>query len=511
MIKNQMRIISILVLTFICFLVSIHPQKRIDTKIQRGLDAIYNFDWAKGEKIFSEIIEEYPENPSGYHYASIPYLWFYLGSFNEAYLDTFFSYSDKSLDLAKKMESIDTLTAELSYILGAIYSNRSIANARSGSYVGAVWASDRMKMYHTKALELNDKLYDANFGLGLYNLAISQIPSSLQWAVQLVGVNADRETGIDHLLECMRKGKLTRIDAQFYLSQIYTRIVIETDEAKKLLNELNARYPRNLLFKMSLAWIELETGSINSAEKRFISVINSEETRFPLLKSLSYYQLANIYFYKGLSDTSKAAYKLFLESALNRDYSGIANLNLGIIYEIEGNRDSAEICYKNSLKGNSDLDEDSYAKRKGRELLKSGLSRNDIRLINFNNLHRSANYKLAVDSLKSFLKDTTLTSDQRAEANILIAQSNLKTKNYREALKYSVETIKTEISKEKWIHPFAHYYAAVASYNLRNYVDSQLFINLIKDYSDFDFQLKLEGLVYSLQRRLDRLEVKSVK
>lgn len=506
-----MKIRSILVLIVIFLVVAIHPQKLIDTKIQRGMDAIYNFEWSKGEKLFSEIIEDYPENPAVYHYASITYLWFYLGSFNEAYLDTFFSYSDKALELAKKSESKDSLTAELAYLLGAIYSNRSIANARSGSYVGAVWASDRMKLYHSKALELNEKLYDANLGLGLYNLAVSQIPSSLQWAIQLVGVNADRETGIEHLLQCVRKGKLTRTDAQFYLSQIYTRIIAEPEEAVKLLNELIARYPRNLLFKMSLAWVELETGNINSAERRFTSILNSEEQKFPLLKSLSSYQLANICYYKGLADTAKSTYKLFLESRLNNDYVGISNLNLGILYEIEGSRDSAEVYYNNALKGNADLDEDSYAKRKGKELQKLQLSENDIRLIYLSNLFKSANYKLAIDSLKSFLEDTTLTVDQRAEANLVIAQSYLKTKRYRESLKFSVDAINTEIRVEKWIHPFAHYYAAVASYHLRNHLDAQLFLNLIKDYSDYDFQLKLEGLVYALQRRLDKLGIKSGK
>lgn len=494
-----------IIVLVICSFVQLHPQQKIDSKALRGLDAIYNFDWARGSKIFSDLIEDYPENPAGYHYSSIIPLWFFLGSFDETYLDTFYLYSDKALDLAKKMESNDSLSAELAYLLGCIYSNRSIASARSESYVYAVWASERMKSYSFKALELNEKLIDANIGLGLYNLAVSQIPSSLQWAIQLVGINADRETGIELLQQVIKKGKLSRIDAQFYLSQIYTRIVIQPEEAQKILNELTTRYPKNLLFQMSLGWVEMEIGNIKSAERRFLSIIKSDEENFPLLKSLSYYQLGNIYFYKGFKDSATTYYEMYLGSKLRDDYAGITNYNLGLIYEIAGERDRAITYYENSSLGNMDLDEDSYAKRKGRELLNKKLDSAEVRLISFNNLIKAGNYRLAIDLLKQFVEDS-LNYDTKAEAYLLLGMSYLKIKKYKEAIKYSVEAIQTETINEKWIHPFAHFTAAKASYHTRSYLDAQLFLNLISDYSDYDFQLKLEGHRYALQRNLDKLE-----
>ncbi len=499
-----------IVFLVIFFFILVYPQQKIDTKVLSGLDAIYNFDWVRGNKIFSDLIEDYPYNPAGYHYSSIVPLWYFLGSFDDTYLDTFYLYSDKALDLAKKMESRDSLTAELAYLLGCIYSNRSIASARSGSYVNAVWASERMKYYCLKALELNDKLIDANIGLGLYNLAVSQIPSSLQWAIQLVGINADRETGIDLLQQVVKKGKLSRIDAMFYLSQIYTRIVIQPEDALKILNELTARYPKNLLFQMSLGWVEIDNGNIKAAERRFLSILKSDEENFPLLKSLSTYQLANIYMYKGINDSAIAYYKRYLESNLKNDYVGISNYNLGLLYEIGGERDSAVIYYENSSRGNMDLDEDSYAKRKGKELQNRELDSVVIRLFSFNNLFKAGNYKIAIDSLKKFVADS-LDADIKAEAYLLLGSSYLKIKKYKEAVRFSVEAIQTEIINEKWIHPFAHFIAAKASYHTRSYLDAQLFLNLISDYSDYDLQLKLEGYRYALQRKLNKLEIMTGK
>lgn len=503
---------SIKVLLIILFFhpLQIFSQSGIESRILRGLDAIYNFDWKRGKEIFSKMIEDYPENPVGYHYHSLIPLWFYLGSYEQAYLDTFFIFSDKALDLAKKKEKKDSLNAELANILGLIYSNRSIANARAENYVYAVWESDRMKYYFSKSLELNERFYDSHLGLGLYNLAVAQVPSSLQWAIKLVGISADREVGLEHLKKVIDRGKLARIDAMFYLSQIYTRIVIDPDNAEKILMQLNGRYPKNLLFKMSLAWVEVEKGSLDLAEKRFKSILASKENKFPLLKSLSQYQLGNIYFYKNQQDSAKVYFKEYIYSNLRNDYIGIANLNLGLIFEISGDRDSALVYYKEATKGNLDLDEDSYAKRKAIILTENPLTAEDIKLISYTNLFNSGYYKRTIDSLKIFLKDS-LESDLKAEAYLLLSRAYYKLKRYNETISFAAHSIEIETETEKWIHPFAHYYAAAACFQLKKYMDAQLFLNLISDYSDYDFPLKLDGMRYALQRRLDKVVIKSDK
>lgn len=495
-----------LLLTLFIFVNFSFSQQVSERSIQNGLDALYNFEWEKSDRIFNKIIENYPEDPIGFHYASIKPLWFYLGSFNKAYIDTFITFSDEALNLAKKIENEDSLTADLAFLLSSIYANRSIVNARDENYLYAVWESDRMKYYADRALLLNEKLYDAHIGHGLYNMAVSQIPSSLQWAINIVGVTGDRETGIEHLETAIKKGKLSRVDAKFYLSQIYSRIVIDYPLAEKLLRELTNRYPRNLLFRMSFAWIELEEGNINSAERKFQSIIKSVQPEFPLLKSLSYYQLGNINFYKGELDTALFHYNKYLETKLRIDYQGITNLNAGIALELSGLRDSALVYYKEAGEGNPDLDEDTYAKRKGKLLLDDSLSVEQKELINFSNIYKTGKYISLIDSLDKFLMDS-LNNDLKAEANLLLTQAYFKQKKYSKVIQHSAKTLDCEIKKESWIHPYALYYGAIASYHLKKYTDSQLFLNMISDYSDFDFSLKLEGLRAALQRKLDKLRL----
>src|SRR5690606_9883433 len=126
--------------------------------------------------------------------------------------------------------------------------------------------------------------------------------------------------------------------------------------------------------------------------------IESDEDNFRLLKVLSHYQMGNINFYEENLDSAISHYKKYLDLNSENDYNGIVNLNLGLSFELSGMRDSSIFYYENSGDGNSDLDEDSCAKRMGSELVNDSLSAEQIRLIKLKNLYYTARYKTAIDS-----------------------------------------------------------------------------------------------------------------
>ena len=87
-------VLSSIVLIFL--IVNTYSQQVTDRQIQVGLSKIYNFNWEDGFKAFNSIIKKNPEDPRGYHYKSLIFLWYYLGNLNEANLDSFIYYSDSS-------------------------------------------------------------------------------------------------------------------------------------------------------------------------------------------------------------------------------------------------------------------------------------------------------------------------------------------------------------------------------------------------------------------------------
>ena len=360
---KKLKFVSIL---FLLLISNTFSQQLTDKQIQVGLDKIYNFNWDDGFKAFNSIIKKNPEDPRGYHYKSIIFLWYYLGNLNETNLDSFNYFSDKSLELAKQKLN-QKITAELKYLIGAIYYNKSIAEARGGNFLQALWTSNQMKSNLEEAVKIKPDLYDAFLGLGLYNFALSQIPSTLEWAANLVGITANKELGLEYVNKSVKKGKLSKIDAQYYLSQIYSRVIVDHPAAKELLNKLVKRYPKNLLFNFSLAWVEYELDDFKNAEKHLRFVISADDDLYPFVVSNSNYLLGNVFFARNQFDSAKVYYQKYLDLSINDDYKGYTNFQIGLCYEISGNRKEAVNFYEKSSDGNSDIEEDLYAERKGGE------------------------------------------------------------------------------------------------------------------------------------------------
>ena len=495
---KKIKFTTILFLLLIC---SGFSQQVTEKQIQVGLDKIYNFNWDDGFKAFNSIITKNPDDPRGYHYKSIIFLWYYLGNLNETNLDSFIYFSDKSLELAN-LKLTQKNTAELRYLVGSIYYNKSIAEARGGNYLQALWTSNQMKSSLEEAVKLKPDFYDAFLGLGLYNFALSQIPSTLEWAANLVGITADKELGLTYVNQTVKKGKLSKIDAQYYLSQLYSRVIVDHPAAKELLSNLVKRYPKNLLFNFSLAWVEYELNDLANAEKHLRFVINANDDLYPFVVSNSNYLLGNVFFARNQFDSASVYYQNYLKLSINDDYRGFTNYRIGLCYELSDNRKEAIKFYENSSDGNSDIEEDLFAERKGDELEGRKLTDNEIRLLSFSNLIKQNKLVAAKDSLENFIEQKKITNDLKAEALLYLSQISYKQRRFQESLDYAVDCIQTEVENERWVHAYAHYTGAWNSYYQKKYTEAKLFLQQIDNLDDFDFRNSLENKIYTLQRLL---------
>ena len=496
-----MKKIKFSVILFLLLICSGFSQQVTEKQIQVGLDKIYNFNWEDGFKAFNSIIKKNPDDPRGYHYKSIIFLWYYLGNLNETNLDSFIYFSDKSLELAN-LKLTQKNTADLRYLVGSIYYNKSIAEARSGNYLQALWTSNQMKSSLEEAVKLKPDFYDAFLGLGLYNFALSQIPSTLEWAANLVGITADKELGLTYVNQTVKKGKLSKIDAQYYLSQLYSRVIVDHPAAKELLSNLVKRYPKNLLFNFSLAWVDYELNDLANAEKHLRFVINANDDLYPFVVSNSNYLLGNVFFARNQFDSASVYYQNYLKLSINDDYRGFTNYRIGLCYELSDNRKEAIKYYENSSDGNSDIEEDLFAERKGDELEGRKLTDNEIRLLSFSNLIKQNKLTASKDSLENFIEQKKITNDLKAEALLYLSQISYKQRRFQESLDYAVDCIQTEVENERWVHAYAHYIGAWNSYYQKKYTEAKLFLQQIDDLDDFDFRNSLENKIYTLQRLL---------
>ena len=441
------------------------------------------------EKSFDNIIKNYPDHPAGYHYKSISYLWFYLDSKNDIDLTNFISLTDTAILKAEEILKKDSSDVFSLYILGSAYANRTFAFTRNESYFDAVIAARKFHQCFNELLGRDSLYFDAYTGKGLFNFAISQAPQTWSWAINLAGMTGDKKIGLTNLEIASKKGKLSKIDAQFYLSQIYSEFLLKYQQAKRLLNDLTFRYPKNLLFKFALANLQVNTFDLSSASRNYKTVFTSKDTNFIQLKNYAGLALGDILYYHGDYDDARSYYIKFLEQSTDPHFKGITALKVGLSHLFEGDSLSALMYFDKTDDGNDDLDDDEFASKKGELYLNQLPGADELKLILIKNKIESGKFNSAIDSLEKFVEET-LSDTLRAEAILCLSDAYFHLGKYKRSLEYAVAVFNFD-DYELWVKPFACYYAARASRELKNFTDAEFFIGYASNFKNYFYENKL--------------------
>jgi len=485
-----------IILISISFSFFASAQPNLDKKITKGLNFLYNFNFDNSHKIFQEIIDADSINPAGYHFQSIAYLWYYFDNKENAYLDDFLSYSDSAINKSRELITSESEDPFLFYIIGSSYSHRALAFARAEEYLNALWATKESYSYLNKAVALDSLYADAYFGLGLFNFAVSQTPSVWKWALDLTGIPGDRKKGMEYLTLAAEKGKFSAVDAQFYLSQLRAEFLRDYTGAHYYIDKLVKAYPGNLLFKSTAASLLIKEKKLKKAEKILFGITAPEDSSFKQIKTYANLFLGDIFFIINNFDSAKTFYHRFLDSTTDNHFKGMAALKLGLCYQFTDFPKLAEEYYLQADEGNMDLDEDVYAMDMGERYLENPPDSSKLKLVLIQNLLDAGLYTEALDSLDSLslssVSDTiqAFISFYRSDAKFFLGE-------YKESQEIAVSIIENEFAEE-WIRAFACYFAARASKELGNIVETQLFLGYANDFNDFHFQNKLRNLIYSL-------------
>ena len=98
--------------------------------------------------------------------------------------------------------------------------------------------------------------------------------------MRMTGIEGEKDKGIEFLKLAADKGKFSKVEALFYLSQILAEFYAEYEKAEELLTSLNKKYRKNLLFKYSLASFYLKLSRLEKSEIILNRIISSSDTNF---------------------------------------------------------------------------------------------------------------------------------------------------------------------------------------------------------------------------------------
>jgi tetratricopeptide (TPR) repeat protein len=341
-----------------------------DPLVDSAFDNFYNMDYERSIEEFEKILERNPNNPADVnHLLSVVLMreLYRMGAMNtgEFANDSFIGQAHRPAD-PKVKERIKQLVERAEDLeeqelkanpknVDAIYA-RGVTRAQFSLYTALVeraWFSALRNAVgarhdHERVLELDPNYVDAKLVVGAHNYVMGSLPWSVKVAVALVGLSGSKEKGLEYLRQVADSDSENSVDAKVVLS-IFLRREHRYDEARALMHDLTARYPRNYLFPVEEANLFRSAGHAQEAAECYRRVWqNGRQGKY----DSKHYEIAAWglgELLRGQKDYSgaAAAYESVSE-APNPDQETLqkANLAAGEMYDLLQKRDMAMKKYQ---------------------------------------------------------------------------------------------------------------------------------------------------------------------
>lgn len=498
--------IGLILFFLLCLSIPVAAQSYNKT-LNDAIQLAYNLKTGEAAAIYDKLIKQQPENPLAYYHKSNIYFWRFMSAFNDEDFNLFMKFSEQAIDKAADWMNEKGIDEEMQLFAGNCYTFRAIALARNENYLECIWAAQKANGFLNAIYKNNPANYDAYLGLGLFKVFLAQVPGSFKWALEVIGFKADLETGVKWIELSAEKAETNEIEAKFYYSFIQSEILQDFQGAEQILNSLSKRYPENILFNYFTAVNQIKQNRFAIAEVNLKRIIKENRKNFPKLNALSQFLLGDINFYKGNYPQAIYYYTNFLNQSGDKDYKGIAALRLGYSYELTGDRQSAEGVYQLTGEGNESIEEDAYAKRKGKEYINKIMSHHEALLLKAKTLLAAGDEDSAKSALR-YILDESENISHKMEANLVLGEHFIKKGMIQDARECLLTSLDYQGSADPWLLPYTYYFlskAAVASGDLSSYSEYK---KKSAEFAGFDFASALKAKYFALDYKAAKMKNK---
>jgi hypothetical protein len=360
---------------------------RFDELRTQGFEALYNLDYEGARQKFKELARLYPEHPAGPQFLAAA-LWaqtlyqsrrlqasvyntesFYAKNEDKADPQTIAQFREltkAAKQLAEARLKRNARDIEALYYLGAIEGLKAaFAYAVERRFVGAALDGSRSVDRHRDVIKLDPDFHDAEVTIGIYDYTVGGLPLLLKIAYGVTGARGSKKRGLETLERVARIGKWARDDARIVLIALYKREG-RFNDAINVTRDLQARYPRNYLFKLEMADALASQASVERAANRLTEAQKLEREAFAAFDALVHDRTTResaarlldlIHFQYGeallVASQPEAAAREYLSAAsvtgADTGLATMARLRAAQAYDLAGKRNEALTQYRSVL------------------------------------------------------------------------------------------------------------------------------------------------------------------
>ena len=333
-----------------------------ETKIQQGIEYVYNLEFEKAEKQFREIIQAQPQNPAGHFFLAMVTWWKILIDIdNEQYDEQFYDSLKNVVELCDDILDKNESDVNALFFKGGAIGFKGRLKAHRSSWLDAASAGRKALPIVQEASALDPKNYDVLLGSGIYNYYAEVVPQEYPFVKPLLLFvpPGDKAKGIQQIKTAAEKGKYAGIESSYFLMQIYHQFEKDYTKALELATKLHNRFPNNMLFHKYLGRCHVSMGNWEKVKDVFGEILarskkNQRGYGASVEREAEYY----LGMYDLTMNTPDAALKHFyrcdeLSRTLDKDgpsgFMVLANVKIGNIYDLAGKRDLAVTQYRKVL------------------------------------------------------------------------------------------------------------------------------------------------------------------
>lgn len=327
-----------------------------------GIAKVYNLEFEAARSQFQAIVSKYPDHPAGHFLLAMVSWWEILIDIeNRTNDDRFIGMLEKVIDLCdRRLEKDENDIAALFFKGGALGFRGRLYSHRE-DWVLAANDGRRALPIVEKCFAIAPENYDVLLGEGIYNYYAEVVPERYPFVKPLMVFfpDGDRDLGIRQLREASAHALYAGVEATYFLMQLYYTYEKDFSEARKLAEDLHARFPANVVFHRYLGRCEAALNNWESAAKVF------EEIRLKAKRAGAGYGASSereACYYLGSSHMMssrlpEALHEFYACDSLSRalDTSGpsgfmtMTNLRIGMVYDLQSRREEAILQYRKVL------------------------------------------------------------------------------------------------------------------------------------------------------------------
>jgi tetratricopeptide (TPR) repeat protein len=349
------------------FSVSAHSQliddPVADQHIRRGIEYVYNLEFDNARAEFQQVTQRLPDHPAGYFFLASVEWWKIVTNIENTSNDKrFLNQLNRVIALCdQRLDKNEKDVAALFFKGGALGFRGRLHGIRS-DWLNAANDGRQALPVVQEAHKLAPNNFDVFLGIGIYNYYADVIPDRYPFVKPLMFFfpKGDRQKGLMQLRQAAEKGTYARTESMYFLLQVLQHFERQPAEALALAESLHHQYPNNMLFHKYVGRVYASLGRWDAMYATWMDIlnrINAKQVGYDtFVERETQYYLGLYEMQMGRHDEALHRFQRCdqLSTELDKEevtgFMTMANLKMGMIYDLQAKRDSAVAQYKKVLK-----------------------------------------------------------------------------------------------------------------------------------------------------------------